>query len=108
MKYAAYIAIFIHFARKTVRKISENKAEWERSLAASMETNGIKLYSDMYADPSKCLVGYKGYSSKPYKITFALRHLYTDSDRKKPDSMKSSYEIITDILKHYPSIMVKR
>ena len=104
MKSAVYIAIFLHFARKTVRKISESKEEWARRLVARMDENRVKIYRDMYADSSKCLVGYKGYSDMPYKVTFALRHLYTDDDRKKRDSMKDSYEIVTDILKnHYPS-----
>jgi len=78
-----YLAIVLHFARKTVRKISESKEERARSLVARMEENGLKIYRDMYADPSNCLVGYKGYSDMPYKVTFALRHLYTDDDRKE-------------------------
>lgn len=101
---AIYLAIVLHFARKTVRKISERKEERARSLVARMEENGVKIYRDMYADSSNCLVGYKGYSDMPYKVTFALRHLYTDDDRKKRESMKDSYEIVTDILKnHYSS-----
>ena len=104
MTNAIYIAIFLHFARKTVRKITESKEEWARCLFASMEDNGIKVYRDIYADSSNCLVGYKGYSDMPYKVTFALRHLYTDDDRKKRDSMKDSYEIVTDIFQtHSPS-----
>lgn len=102
MHRAVYIAIFLHFARKTIRKISESKEEWARRLVASMEETNVKIYRDIYTDPSKCLVDYKGYSDMPYKVTFAPRHLYTTDDQKH------SYEIVKDLVKQkYPSITAK-
>lgn len=103
MTNAVYLAIFLHFARKTVRKLAESKEERARSLAARMEDNVIKVYRDIYDDPSKCIVGYKGYSNMPYKVTFALRHLYTDGHPK------DSYELVKDIAAHhYPRMVEKR
>lgn len=92
MKSAVYIAIFLHFARKTVRKISESKEEWARSLVARMDENGIKIYRDMYAD-------------MPFKVTYARRRIFTATDLENTiGNPKSSYDIITDLVKkQYPS-----
>ena len=98
MKYAMYLAIFLHFARKTVRKLTEGKDDGSRKLEASLAESGIKIYSDMYADPSKCLVGYKGYSNMPHKVAYSLRYVYTDDGQAKYGSLKPAYDICKDIV----------
>lgn len=91
MTNAVYIAIFLHFARKTIRKISESKEDWAKSLVARMEKPGVKIYRDMYAD-------------MPYKVTYVRRRIFTANDNPKP-----AYDIINDLVKkQYPSIQTKR
>lgn len=97
MTSAVYVAIFLHFARKIVRKISESKEEWARSLVARMEENGVKIYRDMYAD-------------MPYKDTYARRRIFAANDLENTIcNTKSAYDILNGLIKNqYPSIHAKR
>jgi len=93
MKNAVYFAIFLHFARNTIRKISDSKYARPVRTCFRMEENGVKIYWDMYAD-------------KSYGVSMARRYMYTDDNK---GNLKSPYDIVKDLVKNkYPSIMERK
>lgn len=88
MTSAVYIAIFLHFARKTIRKISESKEDRAKSLVARMGENGVKIYRDMYAD-------------MPFKVAYVRRRIFTVSEPEPTiGNPKSAYDILNELVKN--------